>query len=110
LTTGDLSQHPTDRLIREIIETRRRVTPREVEQIVDRIVEAPFNRRDRRVPPSECGVSYLGQTLAARVDSFTYHLFKRVVIEEQWAPGTTGDEYLQDLRRAAVDSEARVAV
>ena len=62
---------------------------------------APFNPLVRRVPRKDRGYTYLGHRLGAREPSLIYHLTKRVVIEEQWAPGTTAAQYLDDLRAAA---------
>jgi hypothetical protein len=39
-----------------------------------------------------------------------YHLTKRVVIEEQWVPGTTEGDYLADLSRAVLDPTARLVI
>ena len=107
---GELSRHPTDRLIRDLIETGRRVTPEEIERIIERMATAPFEPRVRRVRPRERGASYLGQTLGAQARSLAYHLIKRVVLEKQWAEGTTEEQYLSDLRRAVRSPDARLAV
>jgi hypothetical protein len=48
--------------------------------------------------------------LSVREPSLIYHLVKRVVIEEQWAVGTTAEQYVADLRRGAMHSQARLAV
>jgi hypothetical protein len=107
---AELSQHPVDRLIRELIRTRRAASVAEVEQIVEQMAVAPFNRRNIRVPVDERGATYLGVTLERRTESLTYHLIKRVVIEEQWQRGTTASEYLKDLRGAIRDRESRIVV
>ena len=74
------------------------------------MASAPFNTAVVRVQVADRGASYQGQTLGARADSLTYHLTKRVVIERQWAEGTTAAQYLEDLRRAVRDPAARLAV
>lgn len=104
------SQHPTDALIRELVRSGRRVTDEEVARIVERMATAPFDTQDRHVPVVERGASYLGQTLGARADSFTYHFIKRVAIERQWAVGTTPQQYVDDLRLAVRFPRARLAV
>lgn len=80
----DISQHPTDRLIRELVRTGRTVAPAEVQQIAQRIATAPF-------PTS------------------APHLAKRAR-EGQWTEETTPEAYVDDLRRAIRDPEGRVAV
>lgn len=105
-----ISQHPVDRLIRELIRTGRAATAAEVQQIIERLATAPFNPRQRRVRGEERGASYQGYTLGPREDALRYHLIKRVVIEKQWAEGTTEEQYLADLRRAASWVAARLVV
>jgi hypothetical protein len=100
-----------DRMIREIIATRRPVLADETNAIVDRIASAPFDPRpDVPVPTPDRGLSYEGQILGARASALTYHLVKRVVSERQWAYGTSAEEYLADLRESARSPGARLAV
>ena len=104
------SQHPADALIRELIATRRAATSAEIAAIIARLASAPFDERPTRVSIAERGMAYLGHTLGAREDSLQYHLTKRVILEEQWAVGTTTASYLADLRRAIGASTARLTV
>jgi hypothetical protein len=97
-------------LIRELVRTRRPASYDEVEQMLARMATAPFLSRPLAVPPADRGAEYQGKPLGRRADSGTYHLVKRVVIEEQWADGTTLDSYLNDLRRAVRDPSARLVV
>jgi hypothetical protein len=85
-------------------------TPGEIQQIVARMSGAPFNTHVVRVPPRERGRSYQGITLGARADSGSYHLVKRVVIDHQLAGGTTFDQYLDCLHRAAAHPAARLVL
>lgn len=103
-----VSQDPTDRLIRELIRTRREATTEEVEWVIDRIAAAPF-MGEVRVPTRDRGLSYQGRTVGTREDSLFYHLAKRVS-EGQWRSGTTETEYLRDLRDAVSAPEARLVV
>lgn len=103
-------EHPADRLIREMIATRRRATPEEVAAIVARMANAPFDRRIVPVRVVERGVAYQGHSLGAREDSLRYHLIKRVAINEQWADGATIHSYLADLRQAVLAPTARLLV
>ena len=107
---GELSSHPVDQLIRELIRTGRQATPEEIEQIVERMATAPFESRVRRVRPRERGTSYLGQVLGAYAKSLPYHLIKRVVMDKQWAEGTTEEQYMSDLQRAVHSPDARLVV
>ncbi|HLH26573.1 MAG TPA: hypothetical protein VK066_28970 [Chloroflexota bacterium] len=92
---------PEQRLLRELLTTGRQATDAEVVQILDRIATAPFSGLVRRVPAKDRGYSYQGHRLGARELSLTYHLTKRVAIEEQWSPGTTETQYVADLQTAA---------
>lgn len=71
---------------------------------------APFEPRDVRVRQTERGLVYEGRTLAARAGSLTVHLIRRVVVEGQWAFGTTADDYLADLGLAICSPDARLVV
>jgi hypothetical protein len=105
------SQHPVDRLIRELIATRRHPSPSEVAVIGDRIATAPFDPR-RRIPvlTGHRGISYQGQKLGARASALDYHLVKRVMIERQWADGTSAVDYLSDPHEAARAPDARLVL
>jgi hypothetical protein len=105
-----MGQHPTDLLIRRLIQTGGVAAPAEIEQIVERMATAPFDRREIPIPMRLRGFTYQGESLGARHDSFGYHLVKRVVDERQWAHGTTAADYLADLRRGVRNRRARLAV
>ena len=107
---GGLSQHPADRLIRDLIETGRQATPEELEQIIERMAMAPFEPRIRGVSPEDQGIAYQGHVLGEREASLFYHLVKRVMVEEQWVHGTTADEYVADMRRVIRTPSARLVV
>ncbi|HZR98757.1 MAG TPA: hypothetical protein VFE37_08630 [Chloroflexota bacterium] len=107
---SQLGQHPSDRLIGELIASRRAASAEEIAQIVERMATAPFSSRVVRVPMKERGAAYQGQILTARAPSLVYHLVKRVVIEEQWARGTTAARYLADLAQAVRNPAARLVI
>lgn len=108
--TPRLSELPTDRLIRELILTRRSVEAEEIERILDRIATAPFDPGIVRVPVAERGIRYGNRQLLARDDSLFAHLVRRVGLDPEWAVGTTAEQYVQDLHRAARSSGARLTV
>lgn len=74
-----LSQHPTDRLIRELIRTKRAAAEAEIQAILERMATAAFNQQMVRVPAMLRGISYQGQTLGDRAGSLFLHLIRRVV-------------------------------
>lgn len=110
MSESRFSQHPVDRLIRELIQTGRAATPDEVERIVERMATVPFNPQLVRVARQHRGLTYQGRTLAVRVDSLTYHLLQRVVVESQWGYGTTAQQYVADLRQALGSPQARLVL
>jgi hypothetical protein len=103
-----VSDHPDDRLIRELIITHRSATPEEVERITARIAGANFDPEKVRVPGKYRGLHYRGRTVQARDDSLFVHLVERVVADRQWRLGVTAQEYLLDLREAARHPSAGV--
>ncbi len=110
MNDGEISQHPTDRLIRELLRTGRQATDEEITRIVECIATAPFDPQTVRVRPAHRGAGYQDRTLGVAAPSLTYHLVKRVVLGQQWAAGTTADQYVEDLRRAALNPSARLAI
>lgn len=102
--------HPYDDLIRAIIRTGRQATPTEVQQILRHIAGAPFDPRVIAVPSNRRGLTYQGRTLGGYEDALFVHLVQRVVVDEQWADGTTEQEYLDDLHAAAGDPGAQLVL
>lgn len=104
------SPHPVDQLIVRFIREEIEASPEDVDRIVQRIATAPFNRRPTRVLSRERGMMYGDIVLGRMADPLVLHLVKRVVDEEQWAIGTTADEYLSDLRAAVLHPHAQIMV
>ncbi|HEY7066307.1 MAG TPA: hypothetical protein VII06_32845 [Chloroflexota bacterium] len=104
------SSHPVDQLIRELIARNRPAAPEEIARVVARLAVAPFNPDRVRVPARERGVSYRGQTLGPHEPSLVYHLVKRVMIERQWALGTSAAQYVGDLHRATRRAQTRIGL
>ncbi len=77
MSASRFSQHPVDRLIRELVQSQRPATPDEIERIIERMAAAPFDARLVRVARQHRGLTYQGHTLAARADSLAYHLTGR---------------------------------
>ncbi len=105
-----LSRHPVDRLIRELIGTRRAAADDEIEQIVERMATAPFHPAVLPVPMHLRGLAFQGRTIREREDALTCHLIKRVVADRQWTEDTSTADYLADLRRAVRAPAARLAL
>jgi hypothetical protein len=104
------SQHPVDQLIGALVQPGRVVEPTEIDRIIDRMATAPFDPRLAPVPLAERGLDYQGRVLLARDESLFMHLVRRVLIDGQWAEGTTTEQYLADLRRGVRATSARLAV
>ena len=82
----------------------------DIDRIVQRIATAPFNQRPTRVILRERGMVYGDIVLRRMANPLELHLVKRVVDEEQWAVGTTADEYLNELRAAVLHPHAHIMV
>ena len=104
-----VNQHPTDRLICELVDDERPATGAEIAAIVVRIASASFDPRSVPVPPALRGLTYNAQTLGAHAPSLDIHMVKRIIVEGQWAYGTTTAQYLSDLRRAVRATETRIS-
>lgn len=104
------SQHPVDRLIRELIQTGRQATTEEIERIIERMATAPFDRRVLPVPAQLRGTPYQGRALGTREDALFIHLVQRVIRDGQWAEGITELDYVADLRRAVRAPPARLVI
>lgn len=63
-----------------------------------------------RVPRFLRGRSAGGYTLSSRERPLVVHLVERIAYDEQWASGTTPEEYLEDLRAAIQDDSARFGI
>ncbi len=104
-----VSQHPTDRLIRELVDDERSATGAEIAAILVRIASAPFDPRPVSVPPALRGLTYNAQTLGTHASSLDLHMVKRLIVERQWSGSTTTTQYLSDLRRAVRAPETRIS-
>lgn len=105
-----LSDHPTDRPIRELIQTGRPVEQGAVERILERMATAPFDPRTLGTRVRERGRSYEGRTVQSREEALFVHLVRRVLRNWQWSYGTTGQEYVDDLRRSVRSPKAQLAL
>ena len=99
-----LSPNETDRLMRRLIRSGRAATAMDDQQIeaqiAERVAQAPLNTRV--VPAGDLSnTEYLGRTTKEQDNSDWVHLVKRVT-QKQWADGTTVEEYVADLRQAAL--------
>jgi hypothetical protein len=102
---------PLYALLREIAtDSERAVAEEEVDRIVEHLADAGFQTRPVRVRPDLRGVVYHGRKVLSKDDALFSHLVQRVVRDRQWAAGTSGDEYLQDLHAAVRHPSARVGV
>ena len=99
-----------DQLIEELVQARRQATPTEIARILSRMAGASFAPNTVKVPIKDRGHSYRGQTLGSQANSLDYHLVKRVIVEEEWSPGTTAAEYVADLQRVVQQPGARLVL
>ncbi len=80
----------------------------EVAAIVRHIAAADFNRNGVTTEAQIRGRTYLGRTVQLWDDSLFVHLVRRVLVQRQWAEGTTQATYLSDLQSAVVHPDAQL--
>jgi hypothetical protein len=100
----------SDELIEELVQTARQPTNDETNRLIERLATAPFAREVVRVPEKHRGLTYVGRTIGAREGADFYHLVKRVLVDEQWAAGTSLAEFVADLRAAVRSPDADLVV
>ena len=105
-----LSDHPTDRLIRELIQAGRKPEQGEIDQVLARMANAPFDPAIVPVPRDEQGLSYGGRVVQRRDEALFVHLVRRVVRNRQWAIETTGEKFVDDVRRSVRWPGAKLAL
>jgi hypothetical protein len=93
-------------LIHALLQSRRQASSAEIDSIIERMATAPFSTRDTPVP-HRMRLRYQGQLLGGRTDSLSVHLVKRVLVDQQWAIGTSAAEYVANCHRAARNPSAR---
>lgn len=89
-----------DRLIRDAVDQRRRLSPREVAQVLEHVRGARFETKPCKPDRALVGQAFLGVELRGKVPSDLVHVAKRVLKERQWPMGTTVEQYLADLHQA----------
>ncbi len=104
------SDHPTDRLIRELIQTGRPGEQDEIHRILDRMADVPFDPRIVPALARERGITYEGRIVQQRDEALFIHLVRRVLRDRQWAYGTTQQEYVDDLHRSIRSPSAKLAL
>jgi hypothetical protein len=99
-----------DSLITELVAQCRQASNEELERILGHVAKATFSSRPLPVDERLWGILYQGEVLdqESRLPSVEGHLLKRVYVERQWPAGTTVEEYVTDLHRAARHPQARI--
>jgi hypothetical protein len=94
--------------LQALVASPRQVTAAERTSIVRHIASAEFNRDGVTTEEQIRGLTYLGRTVEPWADSLFVHLVRRVLVQRQWADGTTEAMYLADLREAVLHTAADV--
>ncbi len=99
-----------NRLIREFFNPKRVPTEGEINRVLDHVAKMPFRTGMIGVDEDIRGIVFLGKKLGNRESSLIVHLAKRTLVEEQWAIGTTAEQYLADLHSIVDETELRILV
>jgi hypothetical protein len=105
-----LSQHPVDVLIRSIARGDIDPYPEAVQQIRERVAEAPFYDTVTKTSSDLVGREYLGRIVQSIDKRLFQHLVKRVLDDEQWRFGTTEDQYAASLCSIALHPSTDLAL
>lgn len=97
-----------DQLIRDAVDSRRRLSVEELRHVLEHVADVPFATRPVKAHREVQGREYLGYRLEGKLPSLVAHLAKRVLKDEQWPVGTTPQQYLADLRQAIRSPEAQL--
>lgn len=97
-------------LILILISTNRQATDEELQQLITHVAQAPFSSRPLKIN------RWLRQELEARglqvpsekLPSVEIHLLKRIHLDRQWPPGTTVDQFIDDLHQAVQHPDVQV--
>jgi len=104
-----VSNHPVDQMIRDMIARQYTPTVTDLQRILAHIAQADFYQRSYKIS-KVVGQNYLGRTINAEEQGLFAHLIKRVLIEKQWAWGTTKQDYLDDLHRMVQQEGNQVGI
>jgi len=99
-----------NKLIRAQLDSRRTLTPEEMQRVLDHMAKAPFSLRSVSVDRSIRGRVFQSRILGDKEPSIIAHLAKRVLVEQDWADDVTPVEYLDHLRSVIDDPALRKAV
>jgi hypothetical protein len=103
------SQHPTDVLVRAIIDSGRRASQVEVEAIRQRLRSAPFSTRTIRVPPALRTGPSAASALGPSNNALAVHVAQRISLDRQWAT-TSPELFLEDLRASVEAVSTRMVL
>ena len=96
------SNHPVDRLIQQAALARRLLTDNELQQIREHVATRALDERVVRVKRSIRDIpgTWQGRPFSAlrTLSLAQIHLIERTILDQQWPPGTTLEQYVADLQ------------
>lgn len=106
------SQHPVDRMIRNVMNVQRKFTSDELKLIREHIGQADMSSRPVKI--THAGVLEAAKELGVQVDNKRIatdqaHWLKHVVVEKEWPVGTSFPDYIRDLRYIASHPNAEIS-
>lgn len=111
--SGAGSDHPINRLIHQLAESRRPATAGEIEAIREHVASVGFDPTSMaRVGDRISGLVWGGRVMHAddRLPNGQVHYLKHVMIGQEWPPGTRVGQYVESLRRAIRDPRGGIAI
>lgn len=108
--SGSGGVHPVDRLIQELADTGREVTPAELQQIREHVASAMFSPQAATRPGSRgVGKMFRGRQLTSQ-DRLTAGEAHYVWHLQEWPEGTSYTDYLRGIAEVVRDSATGVAL
>lgn len=82
-------QDEPNKLIRELLNSKRAPTEEDIKKILDHVAKAPFSTRPVPVNKSLRGQVFQGHEQGKSESSIIAHLAKRVLLDQEWAETVT---------------------
>lgn len=106
-----LSQHPVDIAIREILRGDRPAADLSASAVADRMASVTFSLSRRGLPrPLLAFMELHGYAIERRPTELTNHWAKHVLGDGQWSVGTDATQYMNDLRAVCHHSVSRLVL
>lgn len=102
-----------DQLILEAATGARRLSLTELQEVLEHVAQAGFDPNAReRARGQLAGIVWQGQVLrgSTLLPPVERHYLKHALVQQEWPPGTTLDDYIRSIREVILDPRSGVAM